>query len=336
MVEGSRVAKHTHPLHERGAALLTVLLLVAVIAVLAATALEKLRLSTRLAANMIAIDQARGYVLAAETLATSRIDNLLTRDAARVTLAGGWNGKAFPLPVPGGVATGTVTDGGNCFNLNGLVVSGGPNNFIARPAAVTQFTRLLKLVDVPAQAAPGIAAATADWIDSDATPLPGGAEDDSYRNGQTPYRTANTLVGDISELRAIAGVTPQIYAKIRPWICAQPRAQPSRINVNTLLPEQAPLFAMLLPDTLTNDGARALLLARPAQGYTSTEAFWKLPALRGVIVFPDAQAQTAVTTQWFALRIEVQLGGTELTQTALIDATAQPVRLVSRAWGDPA
>lgn len=54
-------AKRKIPRQERGAALLTVLLLVAVIAVLAATALEKLRLSTRLAANLIAIDQARGY-----------------------------------------------------------------------------------------------------------------------------------------------------------------------------------------------------------------------------------------------------------------------------------
>ena len=50
---------------ERGAALLTVLLLVAVIAVLAATALERLRVSTRLAGNAAALDQARGLAFAA-------------------------------------------------------------------------------------------------------------------------------------------------------------------------------------------------------------------------------------------------------------------------------
>ncbi|OYY69731.1 type II secretion system minor pseudopilin GspK [Sphingomonas sp. 28-63-12] len=321
---------------ERGAALLTVLLLVAVIAVLAATALEKLRLSTRLAANMIAIDQARGYAMAAETLAMTRIDSLLGRDAARVTLAGGWSGKPFQLPVPGGLATATVTDGGNCFNLNSLVIESGPNSYIPRPAAIAQFAKLMVLIGLPTQTSAGIAAASADWIDTDSTPLPDGAEDGQYDGGQTAYRTANTLVSDISELRAIAGVTPQIYAKLRPWVCAQPVAEPSRINVNTLLPEQAPLFAMLAPDRLTVDAARAMLLERPAQGYTSTEAFWKLPALKGVIVFPQEQAQTAVTTKWFALHIEVELGGTELTQSALIDATARPARLVSRAWGDPA
>ena len=45
------------PRSERGAALLTVLLLVAVVSVLAATALERLRLSTRLAGNAAAVAQ---------------------------------------------------------------------------------------------------------------------------------------------------------------------------------------------------------------------------------------------------------------------------------------
>ena len=90
---------------ERGAALLTVLLLVAVISVLAASALEKLRLSTRLAANGAAIEQARAFAYAAETVATIRVNAILAQDAARTTLAGGWAGRPYPLPVPGGIAT---------------------------------------------------------------------------------------------------------------------------------------------------------------------------------------------------------------------------------------
>ena len=84
---------------ERGAALLTVLLLVAVISVLAAGALEKLRLSTRLAANGAAIEQARAYAYAAETVATIRVNAILNQDAARTTLAGGWAGRPYTLPV---------------------------------------------------------------------------------------------------------------------------------------------------------------------------------------------------------------------------------------------
>ena len=59
----------TPPSGEKGAALLTVLLLVAVMAVISATALDRLRLSTRLAVNGAAMAQARAYTLAAEGIA---------------------------------------------------------------------------------------------------------------------------------------------------------------------------------------------------------------------------------------------------------------------------
>src|SRR3954453_12172131 len=93
---------------ETGAALLTVLLLVALIAVLAGAALEKLRLSTRLGGNAVAMDQARAYSYAAETLALTKVSDLLKTHSARVTLAGGWSGRPMPLPLPGGVATAKV------------------------------------------------------------------------------------------------------------------------------------------------------------------------------------------------------------------------------------
>ena len=321
---------------ERGAALLTVLLLVAVIAVLAGAALEKMRLATRLGANSIAMGQAQAYAMAAETLAMTRIDGLLSRDAARVTLAGGWSGKPFPLPVPGGLATATVTDGGNCFNLNSLVTQRSPGEYVARPDSVTQFARLMRLIGIPLQTGDGIAASAADWIDSDSIALPSGNEDGAYTGQAQHYRTGNTLMTDVSELRAVAGVTPEIYAKLRKYLCVQPRAERSKINVNTLLPEDAALFAMLLPDTLDIGQASSLLLQRPPQGFSSTVEFWKIPSLKGVIAGPQAYDQTAVTTQWFALRVDVQLGGSELSQSALIDARQQPARLVSRSWGDPA
>jgi general secretion pathway protein K len=319
---------------ERGAALLTVLLLVALIAVLAGTALEKLRLATRLGGNAIAMDQARAYSYAAETLALTKVSDLLGRDNSRVTLAGGWSGRPIPLPVPGGIATARLVDGGNCFNLNSLVVETAPGIYAVYTPSRIQFARLIRLVGGPAASAESIAAAASDWIDTDTSPIDLGAEDSSYGGQATPYRTANTLMGDPSELRAVVGVTPQIYAKLRPWLCALPIAKPSKINVNTLLPEQAPLMAMLLPDTMTVEGARQALLRRPPQGYESPAAFWKVPALSAITPLPDAVAQTAITTTWFALQVDVTVGDAELEQHALIDATQLPARLVARQWGE--
>ncbi len=138
---------------ERGAALLTVLLLVALIAVLAGTALEKLRLATRLGGNAVAMDQARAYGLAAETLALTKISDLLARDNSRVTLAGGWSGRPMPLPVPGGLATARVVDGGNCFNLNSLVIETTPGTYSAFTPSRIQFARLIRLVGGPSASA---------------------------------------------------------------------------------------------------------------------------------------------------------------------------------------
>ena len=320
---------------ERGAALLTVLLLVAIVSVLAATALEKMRLSTRLASNAGAIEQARAYAYAAETLATSRITNLLSRDPSRVTLAGGWSGTPFGLPFPEGRATARVTDGGNCFNLNSLVGQSGAGLYAANTTTIVQFARLMRLVNVPGQLPESIAAAAADWIDSDDSAIQGGAEDADYLGRQTPYRTAGTLMSDPSELRAVAGVTPDVYAALRPWICTLPYVQRAVLNVNTLTPEQAPLLAMLLPETLGVAGARSLLLRRPALGYSSTVEFWNgLSRTGGITPAPDAMAQTNVTSKWFALRIDVTLGAIELQEQATIDARTLPARLVARQWGE--
>lgn len=321
---------------ERGAALLTVLLLVAVISVLAASALEKLRLSTRLAANGAAIEQARAFAYAAETVATIRVNSILAQDAARTTLAGGWAGRPYALPVPGGIATLTVTDGGNCFNLNGLV-SESEGLYLARPDQVMQFVRLMKLIGIPGQSAEGIAASTADWIDTDANPLPFGAEDTAYRGKDVPYRTPNTLMADISELRAVAGMTPELYDKLAPYVCALPIAKPSQINVNTLQPEQAALFAMLFPDTMDLGKARALLLQRPAAGYDSVTDFWNQPVLGNLNADQDAKNnQTSVRTYWFDMKIDVTANGVQLTQTDLLDATRDRAQIVSRQWSDPA
>lgn len=316
---------------ERGAALLTVMLLVAIIAVMAATALERLRLSTRLTANAVALDQARGLVMAAEALATSRITDLLQKRPDRVTLDGGWSGRPYTIPIPGGIATARIRDGGNCFNLNSLVTEF-DGQYVADPSTIVQLARLARLLGI--NGGEGIAAAAADWIDSDDQALGMGAEDSAYAGLPTPYRTAGTLMVDPSELRAVAGVTGAAYAKLRPWLCTLPDTGRARLNISTLSPEQAPLLAMLLPDTLGIAAAQAMLLRRPPGGYADAAEFWKLPALSGITPDSAAQRQMDVTSKWFDLTIDVSVGGTELKERALIDATSLPARLVSRQWGE--
>lgn len=321
---------------ERGMALLTVLLLVAVMAVIAAAALERLTLATRLSANVGALDQARAYADAAETVARLRIGDMVKANPGRLTLQGDWLGTPQPLPVPAGTATARVFDGGNCFNLNSVVAGENEDNLKIRPVGVSQFQALMQALGVDGRQAAAVAAATADWIDTDSVPQPGGAEDDYYTRAATPYRTANRWMTSASELRAVAGVTPALYRTLRPWICALPTSDLSPINVNTLLPAQAPLFAMLLPGKLSVAQARQLLAQRPADGYGSTVSFWAVPALQHLTPEGEVQAQTKITTRYFRVDIQVELGGTELNDIALIDTKEEPARLVRREWGEGA
>lgn len=318
---------------ERGVALLTVVLLVAVIAVIAGGALERLRLATRLAANAGGQAQARSYAGAAEALALSRLDTLLGQQPSRVTLAGGWSDRPFSLPLPGGQAVARVRDGGNCFNLNGLVRAVAPGVYQSDPAERARFARLLRLVQVSAQVAEQVAAGASDWIDTDTDQQVQGAEDPSYAGMSPAYRTPGTLMADPSELRAVAGVTREVYQAAEPWLCTLPEARPATLNLNTLAPEQAPLLAMLLPETVGSGTVAQALLRRPPQGWGDTAAFWS--GLSNSMAGTDAQARTGVRSTWFALTVDVAVGGTSLQERALIDATRLPSRLVSRQWGEP-
>ncbi len=319
---------------ERGAALLSVLLMVAVLAVIAATTLDRLSLSSKLSGNGNALAQARMFSYAAENIAAARIEDLVARDAAQTTLEGGWLNSEQVLPIPIGRATAKVRDAGNCFNLNSLVTET-EGRYQASAVGQEQMTSLMVVLGINENSARPIAAAAADWADSDVTPLPGGAEDDAYRASATPYLAANRPYAHPSELRAVKGVTPAIYAKLRGWLCALPEATLSPLNVNTLLPEQAPLLAMLFPPgRLSPVAARSHLAKRPASGYGSLIRFWEAPELLALGASPLVQGQVKLTTKYFLLDSDVSLGELSLQGEAMIVASPAPARVVWRSWGE--
>ncbi|WP_166036803.1 type II secretion system minor pseudopilin GspK [Sphingosinicella sp. YJ22] len=320
------------PQRERGAALLAVLILVAITGAIAAASLEKLRLSRMVAANVVALDQARHSAIGAEQLGMLIVNDLVVQDRTKTTLAGDWNGGVRRVPMPGGGAVeARLRDGGNCFNVNS-VVQGEPDNLVRRGSGVDQFVALMMLRGVPEPDARRIAEAAADWADTDTIAGPGGAEDSAYASGPQPFRTANTLFADVSELRVLPAMRPEHFARVRPWLCALPVAELSPINVNTLLPGQALLLSALVQGRLSEEAARRVLAMRPAAGWNNAVEFWRTGMLRGLPIPLDVQQQPQVRTDWFVIDVRSNLGESEFFETALVDARFQPVRLAQRRW----
>lgn len=317
--------------HETGAALLSVLVLVGIMGAIAVAVFDRLRLATTLARNAAGLEVARAHGLVGEALLTARIDDLLG-SAARY---GDWQERPITLPLPQGKATVRLRDGASCFNLNSLVTATGSGNgtvtLVTRPAAVAQFTSLLRTLKVPDITAQRLAGATADWLDSDNIVGPDGAEDESYARASVPYRTGNTLFAETSEWRAVIGVNA-VYATLRPWVCALPVAEMSPINVNMLAPAQAPLLAMMLPPPAGIEIAARAIAERPRAGWDNVQSFWNTPALRSVTPTDAAISQPRVRTVWLTLAMEIDAGGAEMTETALIDARQPPSRVMARRW----
>jgi len=314
-------------------ALLTVLMLVAVMGALTATALETINRSVRMAGNSRIAAQARYYVLGAEAMALERIATLVRMADDRMP-ASGWNGREFVFPTPDKVGTirARVSDGGNCFNLNSVADGGSPMTLRARPRGIAQFIALMTTLGISDAEARRAAFTLADWIDADSSPLPLGGEDEAYTRLSPAYRTGNTMLAEVSELRAVAGITPEIYEVVRPWVCALPTTELSPINVNTLEAAQAPLLTMILPGRLTPDAARQVMAGRPAGGWTDVLDFWEHPVLAALSPSSEELDQVKLASRWFSLEIDVDVSDTTLTETALLDVSRDRARIAERRW----
>lgn len=315
----------------RGMALLTVLLLVAVMAVVAVAMLEDVRFSVRRTTNAETGAQAQWYADAAETVARRRIRRLTALDPERTPLTPDWNGRSFTLPIEGGTLTATVRDGQACFNLNSLVEWTG-DRLAGRPSGDARLMALGRALEIDAGRMRTITDSLIDWIDTDGAARPFGAEDSAYAGLAEPYRTSGVPLAEVSELRAVRGVDAEAYRRLRPHLCALPTDR-SPVNVNTLTPADAPLLVMLTDGRLSLSAARAIIAARPASGWSDPRAFWGQPGLRGMEAGPDADDEVTVRTDYFAVRIDVEYGGAHAVRTALIESRPDGgTRTVIRRW----
>ena len=111
---------------------------------------------------------------------------------------------------------------------------------------------LLLAVGVDSLQAQNITSAIMDWRDpDDLLTLPGGAEDPQYASAERPYGAKDAAFQTIAELQQVLGVTPEMFAKLQPFITiysglARPNPSFASSEVLAALGLQAPQIAQLL------------------------------------------------------------------------------------------
>ena len=252
---------------QRGVALLMALLIVALATVTAITITRDQHLNLRRAQNLLHGDQAYLHALGVESWARGVVAKDLRNDVAANlrmdALTESWNAPLPQTDVDGGAVAGQIEDLQSRFNLNNLIATGGSDAGAAQHQ-LAYLQRLLRRLELDQ----ALAQAIADWLDPDIdTRYPDGAEDLAYMRGEPPYRTANVAMQDTSELLLIHGITPQIYARLAPYVTALP--PPTTINVNTA---PAPVL-LALSDGIDEASLDAALLMRQNQGFATPAAF---------------------------------------------------------------
>jgi general secretion pathway protein K len=312
---------------QRGVALLTAVILVALATVVAAAIAFDTALTARRGAGAAALDEALLLGGGTEAIAAYALSEQLKQTNRTIHYDQTWARPLGPIEVPEGSGTfieAQLFDLQGRFNLNNLVDATGARNDVA----VEVFERLLQNLELE----PVWAELMVDWIDADGQPGSGGAEDSTYSASVPGYRPPNRAITSISELLALREFGAERYAKLAPHVAALPRG--TAINLCTAT---GPLLDALTDQQQWTPAPDALARNRAGKCFPSRSEF--------EAGFGDPQRRTRLqqglpydeTSTWFSLRSFISIGTAEFALYSLMHCESAPggaplVRPVLRAF----
>jgi len=302
---------------QKGVAIITALLIVTIATTISITISSRLQLDVRRTSNLIAQDQAHFYLLAAEEW-SQRILLQDKEDSSIDDLTEDWAVQLPPLPVEGGSIQGTLTDLHSCLNINSLVKDNAIN--ITTKNRLSQLFKNLGIENDLTQA-------VTDWIDTDLeTTNPNGAEDGYYLNLEAPYRTANTSLHSVSELRLIQGFEDsKTFQLIEPHVCAFALNNgEASININTASAEVLQSLSTEMTENLVND----IIERREEEPFKDLKDFTSFAKL-GTIIKDTNKLSTS--SDYFLLRTQAIIGQANKVMYSIIlrDASGE-TKVISR------
>ncbi|MBP8071579.1 MAG: type II secretion system minor pseudopilin GspK [Acinetobacter sp.] len=284
---------------QQGIALITILVMVALATILAATIAKRQANTADNTAYLMRQNQSLLYAKSAEAFFSELLVDDADNAGAVDSLQENWAKPMPTFPVEDGFVSGTLQDESGKFNLNSLVNDEGVPN----PQAKLWFEKLLLRVGLPEK----LSEAVIDWQDADEE-ISGtmGAENSYYQGLPQGYLAANSKFHNVEELKLVRGFEDQKYLQIVDYVSALP-ASDSKVNVNTA---PAMLLASLDPKLDINAVEQALQKRQVnLEHFSNINDLWVTEPFKQVS--PDVQSQVnallGVQSNYFKAKIEVLL-----------------------------
>jgi general secretion pathway protein K len=349
---------------QRGVALITVMLIVALCSIIAAQMTTRLQTQMQRSTNISFNQQAYWYALGAEAF-TKRVLIKAFKDEPKVThLEQIWAEEGSNYPVAFGEISGEITDLQSCLNLNALhpkaktkddasdsdsgssaktesktesaTASTGRSASDKKLPAATVLEGLIVNLNIEGIGnfeAEAMVNALTDWLDSnDMITGAGGAEDNDYASREFPYLAANSYLASVNELRLIEHFTPAVILALTPYVCVLPQNAQHLININTLDAEKPELLQALLDSSL--EDAQNVLSARDSSGYEKVEDFYQLPELSKINLEKWQKSQFVIDSQYFKLKGSARFNNSYFSMSSIMKVNEiQQIQVISRTIG---
>lgn len=210
---------------QKGIALITILVMVALATILAATIAKRQAATAESTAYLMRQNQSLMYAKSAEAF----FSELLVDDAENAAevdhLNETWAQPMPAFPVEDGYVSGILQDESGKFNLNSLITAEGTVNENAK----AWFELILKRAGLPEQ----LSEAVIDWQDEDEMPSgPIGAESNYYQGLPNASLPPNAKFHSVEELKLVRGFEENKYKLIAPYLSTAPVAD-TTVNINT-------------------------------------------------------------------------------------------------------
>jgi len=301
-------AQHQDP--QRGAALIIVLGLVALVSTWAIDAMYEDNIALRRAENSndalrAAQASQSALILSAKVLAED------SKESQTDDLDELWAQQTSPFPIDDGTVQGSIIDTNRFLNLNDLVDKHGKANSTIEKYVKALFTQL----DLDS----ALVGALIDWMDANAQPhASGGAEDASYFNQN--YHIKNARLDHWDELLLIRGFNTKILAALADVAIIRnvPLNDISNININT-----APAYVLMaLTSDMTEADAETLISERP---FTSVQQALQNRPWAATI----NPAYLSVVSDVFMVRTQANFGRATLRETFMLQRQSGKITLHS-------